>query len=369
MDRSENLQLWLKFSLLVIATALMQWFLGILSIEVINDSSLHSLADSIGLWNRWDTPHYLDLAQHGYSNHGELGLFIVFFPAFPAMVRVLTWLVGDAHIAALLLSNLALVAACVALYRITEHYRGRAVADRSVWYLLIFPSSFALHIGYTESLFMAALLWLWLGMLRQQWLLVGGLGLLLTATRINGSLIGFVVAFVILQQWWQSRRFDPRWLWTALLPLGLGCYLLINFFLYDNPLHFLEVQRGHWHKSPGTPISALMDLWQRLDWNKRDFWFMGVFELAAIALGLLASVYAFARLSIAAGLWSAGNLLLMTSTGWALSLPRYVIAIFPLFILMGEISHRRSVERLLDFACISLFALCAMEFAHGHWAF
>ncbi len=354
---------------LVSMTHLLVWLLGVWSVEIVNEGSAGRLWQSFAMWNRWDTPHYLDLAREGYSNHGELGLFIVFFPAYPAFIRVLTLLTGDAYMSALIISVISALLASLALHRLVAHYHDRDTADRAVWYLLIFPTAYFLHIGYTEALFMATLLWLWVAMLEQRWLLVGGLGMLLCATRINGMLIGLVVGWEIVRLWWHSKRFDTAWLWTALIPCGLAVYLAINWWMYDHAFYFLDMQRSHWHKSPGTPLTALADLWHRLDWDKSRYWTMGVFELGAVALGLIASIYAFWRLGVGAGIWSTSNLLLMTSTGWALSLPRYILVIFPLFILFAELTRRPLARAAVDLLCLATFTTMAIEFAHGHWGF
>ena len=360
---------WGRILAYLAGSYLLMWLLGIWSVEIVQDDNIASWAQSLATWNRWDTPHYLDLARHGYSNHGELGLFIVFFPALPGLLKCLSWLHEDVFAWSLWVSAFCLLASALALHRIVCHYRDSDTADRSVWYLLIFPTSYFFRLGYTEALFMASLLWLWVAMLERRWFLVGALGLLLCATRINGALIGLVVGFEILRLLWQSRRFDWRWLYTALIPCGLLLYLTINYWVYHDPLYFLQVQQNHWHKSPGTPVAALSDLWQRLAWDKNKFWTLGVFELAAVALGLLASVYAFWRVSAAAGIWSVSNMLLMTSTGWALSLPRYILVIFPLYILLADLSRQPQIKAVLDMLCLGLFSLMAMEFAHGHWAF
>ncbi|MGJ8670085.1 MAG: hypothetical protein ACSHXK_11405 [Oceanococcus sp.] len=359
----------LRILLLVTGSHLVLWMLGIWSVEIIQDDNISSLRHSLNIWNRWDTPHYLDLARHGYSNHGELGLFIVFFPAFPAILKCLSWLYNDAFAWSLLLSFFCLIASCLALHRIACHYRDEATADRVIWYLLIFPTSYFFRLGYTEALFMASLLWLWVAMLERRWLLVGGLGMLLCATRINGALIGLVLGFEMACMLWQTRHFDWRWLYTALIPCGLLLYLGINYWVYQDPFYFLQVQQNHWHKSPGTPLTALADLWNRLSWDKNKFWTMGVFELAAVALGLVATVYGFFRVSFSSGLWSASNMLLMTSTGWALSLPRYILVIFPIYFLLADLSRNPQIKNLLDMLCLALFSLMAMEFAHGHWGY
>ena len=54
----------------------------------------------------------------------------------------------------MLVTNLALLGASILLYRLAEDEFGATVADRSVWYLLIFPASFFGSAIYSESLFL-----------------------------------------------------------------------------------------------------------------------------------------------------------------------------------------------------------------------
>ncbi len=325
---------------------------------------------SFSLWNRWDTPHYLDLARHGYSNHGDLGLFIVFFPGYPALIRILDLLVGDMLTSALLISYVALCAACLGLRRIAEHYLGPDAGLTSVWYLLIFPTAYFFHAAYTEALFMALLLWGWLALLRRDWFWVGLLGMGLSALRINGLLIGLVASWVIGRELYRDRRWQMSYLWCLLIPLGFLLYLAINQWLYSDPWHFLSVQAAHWHKTPGTPWGGIADLFHRLDYTKgREFWLLAVAELAAVGLAILACIYAFVRLSAASGIWCTSNLLLITSSGWLLSTPRYLLTLFPLYLLLAECARRGLIRRLLDLVCISLMTMLCWEFLHGRWAF
>src|SRR5215207_1022575 len=45
----------------------------------------------LAIWNRWDAPHYLDIARMGYVAEGVEARWIVFFPLYPWLVRAASW--------------------------------------------------------------------------------------------------------------------------------------------------------------------------------------------------------------------------------------------------------------------------------------
>jgi Gpi18-like mannosyltransferase len=120
-------------------------------------------------WSRWDAPHYTDIAAFGYQAIGTdsvgpggyrsaqpdaLPTYIVFYPLYPWLVGVLN-LFGDPVLAAFLVSGIASLLVGPLLYRLVAIELGPAVGRRSVLFLLLFPTAYFLHIGYTESLFLA----------------------------------------------------------------------------------------------------------------------------------------------------------------------------------------------------------------------
>jgi len=62
------------------------------------------------------------------------------------------------------------------LYRLVRHDEDASVALRSAWFLLIFPTAYFLHIGYTEALFMALVLGSFLAARTERWWLAGLIG-------------------------------------------------------------------------------------------------------------------------------------------------------------------------------------------------
>src|SRR5688500_17454805 len=77
---------------------------------------LGSVYDWLALWNRWDAPHYLDIARMGYGSDGVEARWIVFYPLYPWLVRAAAFVLRDEMLGAFFVSGLASVAAGMLLY-------------------------------------------------------------------------------------------------------------------------------------------------------------------------------------------------------------------------------------------------------------
>jgi hypothetical protein len=119
------------------------------------------------MWARWDAEWYLLIADRGYGADDEfVGLKVAyqpgddlgFFPLYPLLVRLVAGVGLSTLAAGVLVSNLALIAALAALDRLVARDRGDAAAERAIWLLCVFPTSFFLSAVYAESLMLATLL-------------------------------------------------------------------------------------------------------------------------------------------------------------------------------------------------------------------
>ena len=159
------------------------------------DERLGSFYDWLSVWNRWDAPHYLDIARMGYVREGVESRWIVFCPLYPWLVRAASFLLRDELVAAFFVSAFASVAAGLLLYRLALLDEDERVARASVLFMFVFPTSYFLHIGYTESLFMALALATMLAARARRWPLAGLLGALACMTRVNGLALLPALAF------------------------------------------------------------------------------------------------------------------------------------------------------------------------------
>jgi len=319
------------------------------------------------IWNRWDASHYLRLAEHGYATSGDTRVSLVFFPLYPWLVRGAAFFVRNYMAAAFVVSGIASIAVGLLLQKLVRLDESEAVARNTVWFLFIFPTSYFLHIAYTESLFLALTLGCFLAARNERWELAGLLGAGACLTRVNGLILGFALATEVIHQYWKTRRINLRWLWIGVVPLGFLGYLWLNHEVTGDYFAFTKIMHEHWYKKFASPWFGIHDLWLRaLGLNVNE----GLNELVAVAILSICAVWSWFRLRPSYSVWITLNWVLITSTAFVLSVPRYTLTLFPVFILFARAtSGRRFWFAMLTIGSLLYFALYAGRFAQGLWAF
>ncbi len=67
--------------------------------------------------------------------------------------------------------------------------------------------------------------------------------------------------------------------------------------------------------------------------------------------------------------WTATNWLASVSTTFVLSIPRYTLVLFPLYLLMARVAEDRRWRLALLGWCGLWLAYFSCQFAQGRWAF
>jgi hypothetical protein len=362
--------------------------LGVIAWQLVHGS--HVDFPGLSLWDRWDAPHYTDLIVYGYRADdpgtltnpygyqqvypGDLPLYIVFYPLFPWLGSVVNALIHAPVVSAFLVSGVASLFVGPLLYRLVRHDEAADVALRSAWFLLIFPTAYFIHIGYTEALFMALVIGSFLAARTGRWWLAGIVGGLAALTRINGLVLLLALPVEAATQYYMApaseRRIRWEWLAIGLVGVGFGVYLLLNFVLFGTPTQFLTVQHDHWYKSLASPIDAINGAigWFGSD-RPDDRLMYGFMELLFVAIGAVGTLVAAFRFRPSWFAWMLGNLVLFVSTSFLLSTPRYALTLFPLFAALALPTRR--LWALVPVSAISLagFVFFASRFATGAWAF
>src|SRR5215470_6954424 len=60
---------------------------GIVAYEVCKNEHVPRPDGWLAIWNHWDAPNYLHIAQHGYQPTGEKRFNLAFFPFYPFLLR------------------------------------------------------------------------------------------------------------------------------------------------------------------------------------------------------------------------------------------------------------------------------------------
>src|ERR671916_163659 len=125
---------------LVLAVKGLLLLYGALAFVVWKNERVGSFYDWLAIWNRWDAPHYLDIARMGYVSEGVEARWIVFFPLYPWLVRAASFPLRDELLAAFFVSGVASVAAGLLLYRLPRAGGGAGGgAPAAGFFPLLFP--------------------------------------------------------------------------------------------------------------------------------------------------------------------------------------------------------------------------------------
>ena len=342
---------------------------GAEAFQILQNARPAGLHGWLEIWSRWDAQHYLNLAEHGYQAAGEDRFLLVFYPLFPWLTRLFEFFTRDYLSSAFIVSGLASIAAGLLLLRLVQMDFSSKIARSSVWFLFIFPTSYFLHIGYTESLFLALAVGCFLAARKERWWLAGLLGALACLTRVNGLLLAPALTVEAFQQYRTSRRLQWGWLWIAVVPLGFGGYLLLNAHVAGDAFQFLAFQREHWFKSLAPPWAGIKGTLDAISRAPAEARMVGVQELFFVLLGLASTIWCGVKLRPAYTVWMAGNWLLFTSTSFVLSVPRYTLVLFPIFILFAQLAQKFVWRGVITVWSLLFLALFITQFVQGRWAF
>ncbi len=321
-------------------------------------------------FSRWDGYRYLAIAANGYPASDQASA--AFFPLYPLLVRSLAVLTGGvqgAHleIAAVVVSNVALLAAVTALIALCRLDYGAPAASRAAWYLLLFPTSFFLSAVYADSLFLALSLGAMLCARRDRWLLAGVLAGLATLTRPFGFVVAIPIAVEAVLRWREGERPSLSWrpiAGLAIVPLALGAYMAWLGGHFGDPLAFVHAQAG-WHRSLSGPWEGFFrTLSGRLTLNLLPH--SAVDLVAAIlTLGLVVAGWKLLRPSYA--LFLTALVLLPLSTGTLGSLMRFDAGFFPIFVILALAGRSRAFDRLYVLLGAGVGAVLMALFAQWYW--
>jgi len=323
------------------------------------------------LFNRWDAPHYQTLAQNGYVNGGDEANFIVFFPLYPLLIKAVTFDFAYANISALAVANICSLIAFIYLYKLAKMEFNESAALKTVLFLSVFPTAYFLTVPYTEGLFFATVIACFYYARKNSWALAGLLGFLAALTRLAGLLVlpALLVEYYHQRGWKpQKTRLNVVFAFSALA--GFSIYLGINAVVTGNPFTFMAIEATHW--------SNTFDPWKGL--TGAFGWATGGQFTSNLTIGIAPIAFAvFGLIMVGFAIWkrlrptytvymflSWG---LAVSTSWWISVPRYVMAIFPLFILMGAYSNRKAINAVIVAASLAWLCFFTVLFALGWWAF
>ncbi|MDX2004735.1 MAG: mannosyltransferase family protein [Meiothermus sp.] len=322
----------------------------------------------LDVWARWDSGFYIEIARQGYSYYLGEPASVAFFPLYPLLIQLLGAAVGSPLLAGVLLSNLCFALALGVLWRLCVLELGRAAARRALFYLAAFPTAFFYSAVYTESLFLLLSLLVFYHARRGNW----AWATLFCALASSSRIVGFLLVLVLVLEY---LRVSPGVRgWPALLGMGLlggsglWSYMIFLWARFGDPLAFWTVQVSFNRENLGPLAAIWRDLRPLLEQN----WLTGPvgwnvpLDLLAAGAGFALGVVAWRRLGASYGVYCILSLLIPLWSGTG-SLSRYVVVLFPLFMILGLWGRRSSLDAALRIVLPLMMGLLLALFVNWYF--
>jgi hypothetical protein len=333
----------------------------------------HPLAET---WSLWDAKQYLRIVTEGYFDATDGWIRIVFFPLYPAVVRLLNLVISNEHIAALAVSWLCLGGACIYLYKLVLPDADAAAARRSVKFLLLFPVTVFLGAPFSESMFLLLSLACIYYARTGRFVAACALGGLAALTRSVGVLLAIPVLLEIFSacslsppRWQLRQKGDVKQCFLhmpalLLIPLGTAAYLLINLILTGDALMFLRMQSEKWDQSFGSYANTLGVTFSVLAGNGyilRDKLLLWGSQIAVLFTGALTLPVMAKKLRPSYSVYAIIYVFIIFAPTWLLSGFRYYMGLWVLYPALALLTRRRWA----DIALSAIFALVMPVYAYA----
>lgn len=319
----------------------------------------------------FDGVHYLTIAMSGYSAQFTQA----FFPLFPYLLSFAGETPASIIPLGILLSTLAFAGSLYLISRLVTTLTNIETAKKTVWLLLVFPTSFFFGSLYNESLFLFfASLSIWC-VYRRHYSLAGIVLALATATRLVG-------VFLVPLAWWLAYRQEKiksgsvvsaisETLPIALGLSGLGIYMMYLDQHFSDPFAFASVQSAF---GAGRTTDKLVLIYQVI-WRYIKMLLTVSFPswlyFTVVQEFVLSLIFGGTLVVLALSkhrdylLFCLGAYLLPTLTGTFSSMPRYVLVLIPCMVVLASLPARW--YRLVIMVSLGILIVNTILFTQGRW--
>jgi len=310
----------------------------------------------LGIWERFDTLWFLRIAERGYDRP----MAVIFYPLYPAAIRLVNGLM-PAMAAALLVSTVSAFFLFWGLLRLAGGESSEVGRLRVLLLFCVWPTSFVLFAGYAESLTLALVGWAVVFGREARWEAATVCGLLAGSARPTGVVVFIPLAVMAVR----SRQ--ARSLVVALTPLGLLGYWC--WLRWSGRPSVVEAYRLYQGMTMAPPWRGLAEAVQLI--------VTGHDALLAIKLGL---VILFAVISLRRGVRIEVRIedkafvlavvlqMLMYTGRPLLGTARYLLMVYPAFLVFGAYAERWNWKRLGFYVTVLGLLNMAWMWAFLNWS-
>lgn len=376
-------------------------------------TSLGPPRDMTGFWENlvgplrlWDGLWYKQIAERGYS-FGDANA--AFWPILPWVMRYGHDATGlQPEVVGYLFANACFAGALVVIYQLLRMDFSDELTRKALWGLALFPTALFFSAVYTEAPFIFFASLCLLCARKGEWPAAGIVGLLAALTRSQGVMLLAPLGILLIQQ---NGLLPNKWLRTApfaalpaLGPVIFGWRLEEAGFKWRS---FIDVQ-GQWNRADSNPLKTFKCATQGCDLvvdaygEKRTYHARGddwgwvsdlihhpnwstvtsfawrdkvansdTFELVVTLLFIGLAIVGLFKLPLwqSAYVWPPLIVPLFqpSSVHPLFSMPRFVLVLFPLFVVLGMFIEGRWTKTIAVLVSTAMLVLLTIQFSTWYW--
>jgi len=312
---------------------------------------------------RGDGGWYIAIAQKGYEQSAfdnERVHNWAFFPLFPLAIRMAAGLTGEYLLTAIALSNIFLFLALYVLHKTVLAFGyDQEIADRTVFYTSFFPAGYFFSLPWTTSLFLLTLTASFWAAKREKWWWAGTFAGLASATHYSGI---FVFPSILILYWQSTRplKFRASAFGLLLAPAGLLAFMAYLYKVTGNAFAFADAQSA-WRVRWGLflrPLYAFLIS----PFALAEGWNFRLLNFAAATMALTCGFVLLKRREPALAFFTLISVIIPLSTLTLEAHARYVMVLFPVYIVLAIMGRSQIVDQVIRVIFISLLSLLSAFF-------
>ena len=315
----------------------------------------------IDAFQKWDSYWFLNIVREGYHfvgpveqihnvTAGGIETNVTPFPLYPMLMK-LGGVFADPSWVGFVISQIALIISFRLLFSLARIDFDRGTSQLAVWLFAVVPWGYAYSAIYSEAVFFGLLVGAILATRHNRLLLGGLLGMFACLARLPGILIAAPIFIEGVAFWRAGKSGRLRVIVAAgLVPFGALLYFTYLWFLTGEPNAYFVGQQG-WHKELVVPWSHLY-LWLSVDSLDAQH----VLDIGCTVFSIGVLIIGFKRVRRSYWIYALLSVLLLLSSSYLLGLPRYLSAVFPIYLILAELGSRRPAIARLVFISFSMTA-------------
>jgi hypothetical protein len=315
----------------------------------------------LDMHNRWDAYWYLDIVRNGYYLRTDNTLSnVAFFPLYPALIKIFgTIFLNNFVLAGWLISVGSLFLACVYFYKFLQKFHPEIDPEMPIILMLIFPTAFFFNIIYTESLFLFLTLATFYRAFKKNFWLAGLFAFFGALTHSNGIFLALPILWKILETYGWKSIFTSKIIPIFTAPVAMAGFFAYSAFKFHDLFLFFKLESA-W----GRSFRINMDHFQFFSHPAIiNFAIDTLFTVLIIAIIFLV----WKKLSPLYAIFMSLTVLSALASGTLMSIGRYSLVLFPMFILLAGIKNK-TWQMAWIFGSVLFLALDIILFVNNYWA-